>query len=214
MNRIWTTPEHATLEGRFVVLRPLDIERDATALHEISHGDAAREIIWKFLPRGPFENLAALKTWLTKDMSNGRDPLAFTVFSRDENAPVGMVALLSIEVEQGRAEIGHVWFSPRVHRTKINTETQFLLLRHLFDEKNYRRVEWKCDAKNAASRAAAARLGFTYEGRFRQHMMLHGENRDTDWFSMIDKDWPLRKSNFERWLYSGETLSLDALNNG
>ncbi|WP_167407769.1 GNAT family N-acetyltransferase [Nostoc flagelliforme] len=114
----------------------------------------------------------------------------------------------------GRAEIGHVWFSPTVHKTKVNTESQFLLLKHLFDHHLYRRVEWKCDTLNQASRTTATRMGFLYEGRFRQHMVIRGRNRDTDWFAMTDKEWGRCKINFEKWLYGDEKLSLMELNNG
>lgn len=214
MQRTWQSPDLAPHEGRFVTLQPLDVQRDANALFELSHGDSERESVWQFMPCGPFPSIAAMQDWLSQNLTTRSDALAFTVFSRESEMPIGTTSLLAIVPEHGRAEIGFVWFSPRVQRTKANTETQFLLLRHLFDEKNYRRVEWKCDARNAASRAAATRLGFSYEGRFRQHMMIRGVNRDTDWFAITDKEWPRLKTNFERWLYSEETLSLHQLNNG
>ncbi|MDZ8080693.1 MAG: GNAT family protein [Nostoc sp. DcaGUA01] len=141
------------------------------------------------------------------------DPLTWTVFENSGNTPVGIVALLAIAHNHGRAEIGHVWFTPAVHKSKVNTESQFLLLQHLFDRHSYRRVEWKCDSLNHASRTTAARMGFIYEGRFRQHMFVRGKNRDTDWFAMTDKEWPRCKNNFEKWLYSNEKISLMELNN-
>ena len=122
--------------------------------------------------------------------------------------------LLNIVPLHGRVEIGHVWFSPDAHKTKINTESQYLLLKHLFDEQRYRRVEWKCDAGNQASRATAARMGFAFEGRFRQHMVLRNRNRDTDWFAMTDKGWPRCKGNFERWVVFRRETPLAELNNG
>lgn len=214
MNRTWQPPDLAPFEGQFVTLKPLSIEQDAPALYEASHGDADKEAIWRYLPYGPFAASEEMQNWMRQSMVGRADPLPWTVIWKQGAAPVGMVALLSIYPEHGRAEIGHVWLSPKVHKTKVNTETQYLLLRHLFDHKNYRRVEWKCNANNAASRAAATRLGFTFEGRFRQHMWVRGANRDTDWFAMTDKDWPRCKSNFERWLYSDAAESLAALNSG
>src|SRR5205085_959510 len=101
-------------------------------------------------------------------------------FENSSNSQVGIVGLLAIFPNHGRAEIGHVWFSPSVHITKVNTESQFLLLKHLFDHHLYRRVEWKCDTLNHASRTTATRMGFLYVGRFRQHMVIRGRNRDTD----------------------------------
>ena len=110
---------------------------------------------------------------------------------------------------------GHIWYVPSVQRTKVNTETVYLLLRRAFDELGNRRVEWKCDALNARSRAAALRLGFTFEGIFRQHMIVKGRNRDTAWFAMLDAEWPSRRADLERWLTAAPgTLSLSALHAG
>jgi RimJ/RimL family protein N-acetyltransferase len=153
-----------------------------------------------------------MKDWMEQNLAGRSDPLTWTVFENSVNIPVGVVALQAITPNHGRAEIGHVWFTPSVHKSKVNTESQFLLLQHLFDRHNYRRVEWKCDALNHASRTAAARMGFIYEGRFRQHMFVRGKNRDTDWFAITDKEWERCKANFEKWLYSGEKLSLMELN--
>jgi len=214
MSRTWSSPFHAPLEGQFATLRPLDPQKDAESLHAISHGDPAREAVWRFLPYGPFETVEAMRAWLISDMSNRPDPLVWTVSPAGTVRLVGTVALLNIVPLHGRAEIGHVWFSPEVHKTKINTDCQYLILKQLFDAQNYRRVEWKCDSANHASRTTAARMGFSYEGRFRQHMYLRGRNRDTDWFAMTDKEWPRCKANFERWLYSGDKVSLAELNNG
>jgi RimJ/RimL family protein N-acetyltransferase len=119
-----------------------------------------------------------------------------------------------MEPQHGRAEIGHVWMSAQVHRSGVNTRAQFLVLKYLLDELKYRRVEWKCNARNAASREAAHRMGFVFEGRFRQHMIVKGLSRDTDWFSLTDKDWPRCKASFEAWLESDGRLSLRELNHG
>ena len=123
-----------------------------------------------------------------------------------------MISILRITPAHGVAELGHIWYGLAAQRTPVNTESVFLLLRHLFDDLGYRRVEWKCDAGNARSRAAALRLGFQFEGLFRQHMIVKGRSRDTTWFAMLDTDWPARKANFERWLADEGRTSLSGLN--
>jgi RimJ/RimL family protein N-acetyltransferase len=214
MQSLWELPTFKPLQGAEVLLLPLDLERDTEALWTLSHGSLEKEAVWRFLPNGPFADSAAMKSWLQSEFFDKSGNLAWTVFKSATGRAVGTVSIISIVPEHGRAEIGHVWFSPTVHKTKINTETQFLLLQYLFDELGYRRVEWKCNAHNHASRTAAARMGFIFEGRFRQHMMVKGKNRDTDWFAMTDKDWPRCKANFQTWLVSDGTISLSELNSG
>lgn len=132
--------------------------------------------------------------------------------SHELQAPVGSLALLNIARPNGCAEIGLVWYSPVAQRSKVNTESVFLLLRHLFDDLNYRRVEWKCNDLNEPSKRAALRLGFQFEGLFRQHQVIKDESRDSAWFAMLDNEWPQRKANFERWLYEENSPSLSELN--
>jgi RimJ/RimL family protein N-acetyltransferase len=212
-NRTWQPPEILKLKGKFVTLSPLVIERDIDALYAASHGSPEKEAVWNYLFYGPFDAPSAMKDWMETNLASKSDPLTWTVFEKSGNIQVGIVALLAIAPDHGRAEIGHVWFTPAVQKSKVNTESQFLLLQHLFDDHSYRRVEWKCNSLNHASRTTAARMGFIYEGRFRQHMFVRGKNRDTDWFAMTDKEWPRCKSNFEKWLYSNEKMSLMELNN-
>jgi RimJ/RimL family protein N-acetyltransferase len=212
--RTWHTPELLQLNGQFVTLKPLVPERDVEALYAASHGTPEKEAVWNYMFYSPFTSLSAMKDWMEEEMVGNPEPLTWTVFENSTNTQVGMVALFAIVPAHGRAEIGDVWFTPRVHKTKVNTESQFLLLRHLFDAHMYRRIEWKCDSLNHASRTTAARMGFIYEGRFRQHMWIKGRNRDTDWFAMTDKEWTRCKDNFEQWLYSDKKTSLMGLNNG
>lgn len=212
-NRTWQPPEFIQLKGQFVTLKALILERDVDALYAASHGTPEKEAIWNYLFYGPFDSPSTMKDWMEENIVSQSDPLTWTVFDNLTNTQVGSVALLAIAPNHGRAEIGHVWFTPAVHKTKVNTESQFLLLQHLFDHHSYRRVEWKCNSLNHASRTTATRMGFIYEGRFRQHMFVRGKNRDTDWFAMTDKEWPRCKSNFEKWLYSHENISLMELNN-
>jgi len=212
MNPSWSHPEFISLEGHFVRLEPFDSSRHGAALYETSHGSPAKEAVWNYLFYGPFASAQAMASWYDSNLAGRKDPLVWTTVQLSTGQAVGISTLLNISADHGRAEIGHVWFGPEVHRTAVNTETQYLLLKHLLDHHRYRRVEWKCDSLNLPSRTTALRMGFAYEGRFFQHMMVKGKNRDTDWFAMLDRDWPIRRSNFERWLYSGEKLSLSRLN--
>lgn len=212
----WPQPQPVVLKGRSIELRPLDAARDAAMLFEISHGTPEKEAIWKYLLSGPFEDAGAMQAWLSSEMS-GADPLSFVVWHSEAGRaarPVGMLAIIAIVPAHGRAEIGHVWMGAGVHRSGVNTQAQFLVLGYLLDELKYRRVEWKCHARNAASREAAYRMGFVFEGRFRQHMIVKGQSRDTDWFSITDKDWPRLRANFEAWLDAQGRLSLSELNHG
>jgi RimJ/RimL family protein N-acetyltransferase len=115
---------------------------------------------------------------------------------------------MSIRAEHGVAELGNIWYSPTAQRTKANTESCYLLLRHCFEQLGYRRMEWKCDSRNEPSRAAAQRLGFTFEGIFRQHMIIKDENRDTAWFAMLDHEWPQTATAMRRWLYDDDSIPL------
>ena len=144
------------------------------------------------------------------------DPMFFTVLAGTERVPVGMASYLNVDTAMRHIELGHIWYAPRAQRSEANTETAYLMMREAFDELGYRRVEWKCDALNARSRAAALRLGFTFEGVFRRHMIVKGRNRDTAWFSVTDAEWPRVRSALERWLASepGARSSLASLREG
>lgn len=205
----WPHPERRLFEGQFVTLSPLDAARNAAALFAASHGDAQIEQLWRYLPYGPFGDQQTMTDWLAK-MQPATDPIFFTVGV--DGKPSGVISILSIVPEHGRAELGHIWYAPSVQRTKVNTESVYLLLRYLFDDLRYRRVEWKCNNLNQASKNAARRLGFQDEGLFRQHQIVKGENRDTAWFAMLDSEWPQRKANFEKWLYQDDSVALSQLN--
>ena len=133
---------------------------------------------------------------------------------KKDECRLGMVCFLNIDARMRHLELASIWYAPFVQRSNVNTESIYLLLRHAFDDLGYRRVEWKCDSLNARSRKAALRLGFEFEGIFRQHMVVKGRNRDTSWYAMLDGDWPAIRRNMERWLYANEDgqLSLTALN--
>ena len=205
-------PRRQTYTGQFVTLTPVDAAADMPELYQVSHGDPMREQLWTYMSVGPFADQSAMQRWL-EQCQTSTDPLFFTVFDRAASRRAGMVSFLNIVAPQRRVELGHIWYAPEVQRTAVNTESIYLLLCESFDHLGYRRVEWKCDSLNARSRAAALRLGFQFEGIFRQHMIVRGRNRDTAWFAMTDGDWPRIKANMERWLYAGEEgLSLTVLN--
>jgi RimJ/RimL family protein N-acetyltransferase len=206
-------PRRQVYSGQFVALTPVDPTADAPALYAASHGDAERELLWTYMPgSGPFADQQAMQGWLERCQTS-TDPLFFTVSERTSSRRVGIVSFLSIVAAQRRVELGNIWYAPEAQHTKVNTESIYLMLCESFGHLGYRRVEWKCDSLNARSRAAALRLGFQFEGIFRQHMIVRGRNRDTAWFAMTDGDWPRIKANMERWLYAGEEgLSLTELN--
>ncbi len=192
-------PGREPLRGRHVVLRPLDAASDAEALYAASHppdGDAG---IWTYLPDGPYAGLEEMRRALGQAQASD-DPLFFTLVPDDSGVPSGIASYLRIVPEFGVIEIGHIWFGPSMQRTTAATETIYLLARRAFDELGYRRLEWKCNALNAASRRAAERFGFTFEGVFRKHMVVKGRNRDSAWYAIVDDDWPRVRAGFERWL--------------
>ena len=191
-------PSTAPMEGRFVRLVPVE-SGHATALFAASHGDETTEALWTYMPYGPFADEAQMRSWL-EGIAGSVDPRFFTVIDLVIGDPVGVVSYLNIVAPDRRIELGHIWYVPAAQRGRANTETAYLLMRRAFDELGYRRVEWKCDALNARSRAAAERLGFTFEGVFRQHMIVKGRNRDTAWFSITDTEWPARRAAIETWL--------------
>ncbi len=150
--------------------------------------------------------------WL-KGCKASTNMIFFTVTSKELNQRVGMISILNIIPQMKTLELGNIWYSPVVHFAKVNTEIVYLMLTEAFDVLNYRRVEWKCDTCNARSRTVALRLGFSFEGIFRQHFIIKNRNRNTAWFAMIDKDWHHVKTNMIQWLYSTESnISLSVLN--
>ena len=205
-------PDRKLYAGRYVKLDPVDPDKDVEELYRNSHGSDNDTRLWTYMAFGPFSNDAAMKEWL-RDCQLSTDPLFLTVRSTDLDQCVGVVSFLNINTAMRTLELGNIWYSPRVHHTPTNTETVYLMLSEAFDALQYRRVEWKCDALNSRSRLAALRLGFSFEGIFRQHYIIKGRNRDTAWFALLDRDWPAVKHNMEQWLYSeNHQTSLAKLN--
>jgi RimJ/RimL family protein N-acetyltransferase len=191
-------PERVTLRGRAVSLVPLDAETHADALfHGANGGDKDR--LWTYLADGPYADAAVFKAAIAAKAQSA-DPLFFAVLDNASGLAVGYQTLMRIDATHRAIEVGNVLYTPALQRTIGATEAQYLLARYVFDELGYRRYEWKCDDLNAPSKRAATRLGFFFEGVFRQHMIVKGRSRDTAWFSMLDAEWPARRAAFERWL--------------
>lgn len=191
-------PARVSLEGRFCRLEPLEAERHASELWN-AHAMAPDASGWTYLPVGPFTSEDAFAGYL-RDAAASSDPLHYAVVDQRTGAAVGTMSLMRIDPGNGVIEVGHVVFSPRLKRTPISTEAQYLLMSYVFDELGYRRYEWKCDSLNAPSREAALRLGFMFEGTFRQASVYKGRSRDTAWFSVIDGEWPALRDGFVQWL--------------
>jgi RimJ/RimL family protein N-acetyltransferase len=200
-------PERRPYEGRYVHLLPLDPPRDAPDLYGPSHGSRQVEALWTYLPYGPFADADDMRRWMD-DIAPQDDPTFFTVRHADSGEALGMVSFLNIDPANRCVELGHIWYLPAAQRTRTNTESIYLMMEEAFGRLASRRVEWKCDSLNARSRAAALRLGFTFEGIFRQHRIVRDRNRDTAWFSLLDSEWPAVRDNLRRWLYDNDDLSL------
>ncbi|MEZ4331972.1 MAG: GNAT family protein [Myxococcota bacterium] len=191
-------PVREVVTGAFCRLEPLDADRHADALFEAYAADP-EGVDWTYLPYGPFPDPAAYRAWLAGKQA-ARDECFFAIVDPKRDAPVGVAAYLRIQPETGSIEVGHLRHAPALQRTVASTEAMFLMMKRVFDDWGYRRYEWKCDRLNAPSRAAATRLGFRYEGVFRQLMVVKGRNRDTAWFSILDAEWPAIRAAFEAWL--------------
>lgn len=190
-------PPHGRLAGRYCELRPLAVE-DAPALWRAYALDRDGRS-WTYLSHGPYARFEDFESWVTASTLSA-DPLFYAVsMANGDGAAAGIASYLRIAPAAGCIEVGHIHFSPLLQRTPAATEAMYLMMRHAF-ELAYRRYEWKCDALNAASRRAAERLGFSFEGIFRQAIVVKGRNRDTAWYACIDREWPVLRDGFERWL--------------
>ena len=183
--------------GRTCSVEPVDLARDAGPLHDAFAEDREGRD-WTYLAYGPFADAAGLRGWMERSCL-GDDPLFHTVIDA-VGGPLGLASYLRIEPAVGVIEVGHIHYAPALQRSVAATEAMALMMRRVFDELGYRRYEWKCDALNAPSRRAAERLGFRFEGVFRQATIYKGRNRDTAWYAIVDRDWPALSAAFERWL--------------
>lgn len=192
-------PDDAVIHGCRVRLEPLGPEHVAGLWAEVAaaaSGDDPR--LWDYLPYGPFADEQQFTAWCT-DQVTSADPRFYAVVPQPRGTPAGMLALMACVPDHGSIEIGHVWFGPSLQRTPEATDAVYAAAGHAFGALGHRRVEWKCNAENARSTAAAERLGFRYEGTFRRHMVVKGRNRDTAWFSITDAEWPAILGAYTEW---------------
>lgn len=194
---IYPMPKKEELQGLHCVLQPFNKDRHALALYQAFSLDKEGND-WKYLPHGPFQSKAAFFLWINMNCLNN-DPLFYTICNKEDLNPLGMLSLLKIEPNHGKLELGHLHFSNELKQTTASTEAIYLIMKLIFEDMGYRRLEWKCDNANERSKQSALRLGFTFEGIFRQHWIIKSKNRDTAWFSIIDKEWPRIKKRFENW---------------
>ena len=195
----WTpgaVPRPITLHGRHVKLEPLDAGLHSTDIWEAVHG---RDEVWTYLADGPYTSEANLRRAL-REKQAGSSAVFFAILPQATGRPAGYASYMRMDPANGVIEVGNILLAPSLQRTIAATEAMYMMARHIFEVLGYRRYEWKCNANNVPSRRAAQRLGFTFEGIFRQHMIVKAQNRDTAWFSMLDKEWPARKATFEAWL--------------
>lgn len=195
----WTPPlapnSELVLEGDCVRLEPLSAATHAAQLFPAYVG---HDWVWDYLPYGPFHSAAAYHRWV-KDMTTQPDPFFFAIYDTQTETFGGVASLMRISPDVGSIEVGHINMAPCLQRSRAATEAMFLFMDWAFTA-GYRRFEWKCDALNLPSRRAAQRLGFSFEGVFRQHAVIKGRNRDTAWFAATDKDWPALREAFRAWL--------------
>ena len=218
----WTAAkpvEPVVLDGRFAKLVHVDPQIHSRALFDAFSLDTEGRN-WTYLPIDPITEFEPFCAWMDQ-IAESKDPFFFTIIEKKTERPVGIASFLRIDPQMGSIEVGYIHFSLLMQKTPIATDAMFLMMRHAFEDLGYRRYEWKCDSLNTPSRRAAERLGFTYEGTFRQAVHYKGRNRDTAWFSIIDSEWSLRKKAFETWLSadnfqsSGQQIkTLHSLTNG
>jgi RimJ/RimL family protein N-acetyltransferase len=188
-------PKHVVMSGQYCQVLPLDTAIHAADLYKANAQDKNSQM-WTYLPYGPFETFETYQAWM-QNFCVHQAPLFFVISNNQQ--VLGLASYLGIDTKNGVIEIGHIAFSPALQRTTAATEALYLMIAHAFDL-GYRRVEWKCNALNGPSRTAALRLGFSFEGVFRQTGIVKGRNRDTAWYSIVDKEWPILKNAFNQWL--------------
>jgi len=189
-------PGRVTLRGQYVTLEPLNAERHAAALWKAVCG---HHELWTWLFDGPYSTEAGLRRAIEEKQA-ASSAVSLAIVPADSGLAGGWASLMHAEPAHGVVEVGNILLAPLLQRTTVATEAMFLMASFVFDQLGYRRYEWKCNALNLPSRRAAERLGFTFEGIFRQHMVVKGQNRDTAWYALLDREWPERKRAFEAWL--------------
>ena len=191
-------PSKKIINGKYVILEPININRHSKDLYENFSKDKKNRI-WTYLPYGPFNSYGIFKKWLRSFCLN-KDPFFYTIYAKRHKQFCGMASFLRITPEHGSIEVGHINYSPILQDTVEGTETIYLMMQNAFEVLGNRRCEWKCNNLNTASKKAAKRLGFKFEGVFRQMFVFKCRNRDSSWFSIIDKEWPKIKLGYRKYL--------------
>ena len=191
-------PGADVMTGQYCRVERLNPSVHTTELFSANSIDA-HNANWTYLPYGPFTDLQSYRSW-TDDVAGSSDPIFFSVIDQSTGRATGVASYLRINPDAGSIEVGHINYSPLLQRQRAGTEAMYLMMRNAFDILGYRRYEWKCNDLNSASKAAAVRLGFVYEGTFRHSGIVKGRNRDTAWFSVIDREWPPIKQSLQTWL--------------
>jgi len=205
-------PARTLLEGLHVQLEPLEPELHGQALYSAGHDSEQGLRIWDYLAYGPWPDLASY-THTLKQQSSDADQVFYALRCKASGEVCGQASFLDIQPINGVIEIGHIWFGPRLQRSRAATEALYLMIRYAMDSLGYRRMQWRCNSLNQRSRNAAKRLGFRFEGIFYNHMIFKGKNRDTAWYSILDNEWPVVRELIEQWLAdsnfnaSGKALS-------
>ena len=195
-------PSRENLEGSHIVLEPQDAARHAESLYKASHENEEALKIWEYLTYGPWPSVEVYASFI-RSQSASFDPIFYALRDVKSDRVCGQASFLDIHPANGVIEIGHIWFAPTLQRTTAATEALFLMITHAMDDLGYRRMQWRCNAMNEGSRAAARRLGFRFEGIFYNHLIFKGKNRDTAWYSILDDEWPEVKSIIGSWLEPG-----------
>jgi RimJ/RimL family protein N-acetyltransferase len=199
----WTgkdAPTHRALQGAYCILEPLTIDDEVKTLYHALGLDNDGSS-WTYLPYGPFNNFYDFDSWLRKTLAEEQKTLLYTIRKVDQPEPLGVIGYLNVNPSHGVLEIGHVHFSKPLQKTPAATEAIYLMINHALEDLNYRRCEWKCNSLNQPSIKAALRIGFTFEGTFRQSNVFKNKNRDTSWFSILDHEWPKLAKCIQTWLH-------------
>ena len=191
--------ERQALDGRSVRLVPVSAAEHARPLYESFCNSDPQGRLWTYMGYGPFAEVSEFRAWLAEQEAS-TDPLFYTIIPGQSGSPAGMASFMRMDTHNGVAEIGNIWFAPSLQRSRAATEAIFLMMQHVLETQRCRRLEWKCNALNAASRRAADRYGFAFEGIFRNHMVVKGRNRDTAWYAIIGDEWPPLRAAFDAWL--------------
>ena len=192
-------PARQVIDGRHVRLEPMDSAVHTTELYEASHTSEEGRAIWTYLPEGPWPDRAAYASHIRAN-AGALDRLYYALRPLPDGKASGQASFMDIHAGNGAIEIGYIWFAPSMQRTRAATEAIYLMLDYAMTDLRYRRMQWRCNARNERSRAAARRLGFRFEGIFHNHMIYKGLNRDTAWYSILGEEWPTARAVLRDWL--------------